>query len=107
MYLQAAASDREAAVAAVREEAAAQLRAAQEGAAAAQALLAEAQAAAAAESERMASEKSELDKQLKVAQVRACGKCECLRLLGHCGCCKAVMISELGLQGCVLCWGVC
>jgi RecB family endonuclease NucS len=68
--LQAAASDREAAVAAVREEAAAQLRAAQEAAAAAQALLAEAQSAAAAESERMAAEKSELDKQLKVAQVR-------------------------------------
>jgi hypothetical protein len=54
----------------VREEAAAQLRAAQEGAAAAKALLAEAQSAAAAESERMAAEKSELDKQLKVAQVR-------------------------------------
>ncbi|KAF8063028.1 XI-F [Scenedesmus sp. PABB004] len=65
---QAAAADREAALEAARDEAAAQLRAAQEGAAAAQALLAEAQTAAAAEAARVAGDRGELDKQLKVAQ---------------------------------------
>lgn len=55
---------------AAREEAAEQLKAAQDAAAAAAAQLAEVQAAAKVEAERLAGEKQELDKQLKVAQVR-------------------------------------
>lgn len=66
---QDAAQDRENALLAAREEAAKQLAAAQEAAAAAAAQLADAQAAAKAEVERLGNDKTELDKQLKVAQV--------------------------------------
>jgi hypothetical protein len=66
---QAATSDREDALVAAREEAAQQLEAAKAAAAAAAVQLEEAQAAAKAEAERLASDRLELDKQLKVAQV--------------------------------------
>lgn len=68
--MQAASEDRENALLAAREEAARQLQAAQEAAAAAAAQLADAQAAAKADVERLTGDKTELDKQLKVAQVR-------------------------------------
>lgn len=68
--LQAAGQDRENALLAARDEAAEQLKAAQDAAAAAAVQLAEVQAAAKAEAERLVGEKQELDKQLKVAQVR-------------------------------------
>jgi uncharacterized phage infection (PIP) family protein YhgE len=78
--LQAAGQDRENALLAARDEAAEQLKAAQDAAAAAAAQLAEVQAAAKAEAERLAGERQELDKQLKVAQV--CRRC--ILLIGLC-----------------------
>lgn len=68
--LQDAGQDRENALLAARDEAAEQLKAAQDAAAAAAVQLAEVQASAKAEAERLVGEKQELDKQLKVAQVR-------------------------------------
>lgn len=81
---QAATEDRENALLAAREEAAQQLQRAQEAAAAAATQLAEAQAAAKAEAGRLAADRVELDKQLKVAQVRVgarrCNACSCVWL---------------------------
>lgn len=68
--MQAATADREQQLEAIRAEAQAQTQAAKEGAATAKALLEEAQATASAENQRVAAEKAELDRQLKVAQVR-------------------------------------
>lgn len=79
--IQAARADQKKQLEAVREEAQGQIQAAKEGAAAAQALLAEAQTAAAAENQRVAAEKAELDKQLKVAQVPVAVAVFCLQTL--------------------------
>lgn len=71
LFLQAADASREQQLEAIRAETKAQTQAAKEGAAAAHALLKEAQATAAAENQRVAAEKAELDRQLKVAQVKS------------------------------------
>lgn len=66
---QSSTEDKENALLAAREEAAQQLAAAKEAATAAAAQLEEAQAAAKAEATQLSTEKEELDKRLKVAQV--------------------------------------
>lgn len=66
---QSATAEREALLDAAKAEAAAQLQAAHEAAEVAAAALAEAKAVATAEAGRLAADKTELDRQLKVAQV--------------------------------------
>lgn len=86
MLSQEAAVERERQLESLRETAQAQTRAAKEGAAAAQRALADLQAAAAADSQRLAEQKTELQKQLNIARVR---------LQVDIGNCRAVDASSL------------